>query len=213
VSANIPSAIGPVARHRPADGWRITRICLAAACGATLAEGGLILNFWPLGAGGSGPLPVRFLVEMALLLAWLPLAGFAVGLLVAAGLAAWRRQFRRLASSLFAIAAIPLRFLAVARLPVCDPWLWYAIANHARFEALASDASPPNAQPYTVVATRDVSIGFAGINPNHFVVLIYDASDAVGLDPSDRPTLWQHANPIPKGRRLYGHVFRVDEFD
>ncbi len=149
-----------------------------------------------------------------------PLAGFAIGLLIAAGISLWRRQFRRVASSVFAVAAIPVCFAVVAKVPLFDPWLWYAIANRSRFEALAASGQPSNVPKYAVVEIRDVSTGIAGLNPNHFVALIYDESDAVGLEPSERPDIWRTRSiwpafpsiPIPRGKRLYGHVFRVDEF-
>jgi hypothetical protein len=152
----------------------------------------------------------------------LPLVGLVVGLSIAAGIAVWRRHFRRMASSIFAIAAIPVCFVVVANVPLFDPWLWYAIANKTRFEALAASSPPSNGPKYAVVEGRDVSTGLAGIDPNHFVLLIYDESDAIGLEPSERPSVWRTRTmnperdptpPIPRGRRLYGHFFRVDDFE
>jgi hypothetical protein len=182
----------------------------------------LILDFWSLGASGSLQNAVRALFDLSLVLFLLPLAGFVVGLLIAAGIALWRRHFRRTASSIFAIAAIPVCFLVVARVPLFDPWLWYAMANSSRFEARATSGSRSNGPKYAVVEGRDVSTGLAGLNPNHFLVIIYDESDAVGLDPSERPSIWRTRTlnpesdpipPIPRGTRLYGHLFRVDVFE
>ncbi len=212
----------PVSRHEPADGWRPSRIWMAGAFGAMLAGSQWILDFWPLGSGGSLGRVVRPVLDLSRVLLLLPLAGFVVGLLIAAGIALWRRRFRRVASSIFAIAAIPVCFVVVAKVPLFDPWLWYAMANSTRFEALAASGPPTNGPKYAVVEGRDVSTGFAGIDPNHFVFLIYDESDAVGLEPSDRPGIWRTRTmnpgsdpirPIPRGRRLYGHLYRVDDFE
>jgi len=211
----------PASRHRPPDGWRTRRIWIAGTFGAMLAGSRRILDFWPLGAGGSPGHAIREFVDLSQVLFVLPLAGFVVGLLIAAGLGLWRRHLRRVASSLFAIMAIPVGFEVVAKVPIFDPWLWYTIANRTRFEALAARGLASDGPKYAVVEIRDVSTGFAGIDPNHFVALIYDESDAVGLEPSERPGVWGtrslwpafETKPIPRGRRLYGHFFRVDEFE
>jgi hypothetical protein len=206
-----------VLRHQPSDGWRTRRIWIAGVFGAMLAGSSRILDFWPLGASGSFRLALRELLELSQVFFLLPLAGFVVGLLIVAGIALWRRQFRRVASSIFAIMAIPVCFLIVARVPLFDPWLWYAIANGNRFETFATSDPPPNGPKYAKIEVRDVSTGFAGIDPNHFIALIYDESDAVGLEPSERPRIWQtrteFGSPLPRGRRLYGHFFRVDIFE
>ena len=212
----------PVSRYEPADGWRPRRIWIAGALGAMLAGSQWILDFWPLGAGGSLGHAVRALFDLSRVLFLLPLTGFVVGLLIAAGIALWGRHFRRVVSSIFAIAAIPVCFVVVAKVPLFDPWLWYAMANSTRFEALAASGPPSNGPKYAIVEGRDVSTGLAGLNPNHFVFLIYDESDAVGLEPSDRPGIWRTRTmnrerdpipPIPRGRQLYGHFFRVDDFE
>jgi hypothetical protein len=217
----IKLSTAPVSRYQRPDGWRIRRIWIAGAFGAMLAGSRRILDFWPLGAGGSPGHVVRVFIDLSQVLFVLPLAGFVVGLLIAAGIALWRLQLRRVASSMFAIMAIPVGFVVVAKVPIFDPWLWYSIANSTRFEALVARGSPPDGPQYAVVEIRDVSTGFAGIDPNHFVALIYDESEAVGLEPSERPDVWRtrrlwpafETKPIPKGRRLYGHFFRVDEFE
>ena len=201
----------------PSDGWRTRRIWIAGVFGAMLAGSSQILDFWPLGAIGSFRLALRELLELSQVFFLLPLAGFVAGLLIVAGIALWRRQSRRVASSIFAIMAIPVCFVIVARVPLFDPWLWYAIANGNRFETLATSDPPPNGPKYAKIEVRDVSTGFAGINPNHFIALIYDESDAVGLEPSERPSIWQtrteFGSSFPRGKRLYGHFFRVDIFD
>ena len=206
----------PVSRYQPADGWGTRRIWIAGAVGAMLAGSQRLLDFWPLGAAGSLSLGLRGLFELSGVFLLLPLAGFVVGLLIAAGAALWRRHFRRVASSIFAIAAIPICFVAVAKVPLFDPWLWYAIANGTRFEALAASDPSSNGPKYALIETWDVSTGLAGAGLNHFIALIYDESDAVGLEPSQRPSIWQtrteFGSPIPRGRRLYGHFFRVDIF-
>lgn len=130
----------PVSRYRPADGWRTRRIWIAGAFGATFPASQRILDFWPLGAGGSLGHAWRALFDLSRVPLMLPLAGLAVGLLIAAGIALWRRQGRRMASSIFAIAAISFCMVVVADVPLFDPWLWYALANRTRFEALAASA-------------------------------------------------------------------------
>jgi hypothetical protein len=201
---------------KQADGWGTRRIWIASTLGAMLAGSQRILDFWSLGAGGSLHLAVRGLLELSRVFLLLPLAGFVAGLLIAAGIALWYRHFRRVASSVFAIAAIPVCFVIIAKLPLFDPWLWYAIANSTRFEALAASDPPPNGPKYAQIEVRDVSTGMAGLGPNHFIALIYDESDAVGLEPSERPSIWrtrtEFGSPLPRGRRLYGHLFRVDIF-
>jgi hypothetical protein len=210
----------PVSRHQPTNAWGTSRIWIAGAFGALFAGGQRILDFWPLGAGGSSEHAIRALFDLSQMFFVLLLTSFVLGLLIAAGSSLWRRHFRRVASGIFAIAAIPVCIVIVANVPLFDPWLWYAIANKTRFETLAASNSPSNEPKYAVVEGRDVSIGFAGLNANHFVLLIYDETDAVGLEPFERPDIWRTRSmnpegsylPIPRGRRLYGHLFRVDEF-
>jgi hypothetical protein len=188
-----------------------------------LAGNQRILDFLPLSAPGSPASALRALLDLpGLLLMLLILMWLVMGLLVAAGVALWRGRLRRMASSLLAVAAIPVCFAAVARSPWFDPWLWYTIANAARFEALATPDPPPDGAKYALVETRDVSTGLAGVMPAHFVSLIYDESDAAGLEPSERPGIWRSRTlwpglssrpiPIPRGTRLYGHFYKVDEF-
>jgi hypothetical protein len=186
-----------------------------------LAGSNRILDFWPLGASGSAAFPIRAIFDLSRVPLLLPLAGFVAGLLIAAGIALLRRRIRRMASSILAIAAIPVCFAVVAKVPIFDPWLWYAIANRNRFETLAASGPPSNGPKYAVIEIRDVSTGFAGVDPNHFIALIYDETDAVGLEPSERPDVWRNRGlspafssiPIPRGRRLFGHFFRVDDFE
>jgi hypothetical protein len=202
---------------KQADGWGTRRIWIAGTLGAMLAGSRRTLDFWSLGAGGSLHLALRGLLELSAVFSLLPLAGFVVGLLIAAGIALWSCHFRRAASSIFAIAAIPACFAIVAKAPLFDPWIWYAMANSTRFEALAASDPPPSGPKYAQIEVRDVSTGMAGLGPNHFIALIYDESDAVGLDPSQRPSIWrirtEFGSPLPRGRRLYGHLFRVDIFE
>jgi hypothetical protein len=213
----------PVSRYEPSDGWGGQRIWIAGACGAMLAGSRWILDFWPLGARGSLGQALRTLFNFSRVLLLLPLAGFVVVLLIVAGVAWWHGHFRRGASSIFAIAAIPACFLLVAKGPIFDPWLWYAIASRTRFEALATNGPLSNEPKYALLEIRDVATSMAGIGPNHFVALIYDESDAIGLEPPERPAIWRTRSrslwpalgpiSIPKGRRLYGHFFRVDDFE
>lgn len=197
-------------------GWGLHRIWIAGTFGVMLAGSDRILDFWPLGASNSLHLALRGLLDLSRVLFLLPLAGFLVGLSIVAAVALWRRHFLRMASSIFAIMAIPICFVIVARVPLFDPWLWYVVANKTRFEAIAVSDSPWNGPKYAVIEIRDVSTGLV-INPNHFISLVYDESDAVGLDPSQRPSIWgtrtRYGSPIPRGTRLYGHFFRVDVFE
>ena len=202
------------------DRWGGWRIGIAVALGAMLAESEWVLEFWPLGASGSIGLAMRGQLETAQLLSILLMSGFGLVIAVAACIALWERRWRMLASNLIAITAIPVAFEVGANALVFDPWLWYAVSNSARFEAQAAGTAGGNEPRYAVLEQRDVSTGYVGLSPNHFVTLIYDESDAVGLDPAERPTIWRGRSlwpgadgaPIPRGRRLYGHVFRVDVY-
>jgi hypothetical protein len=211
--------------HQPSDRWGTRRIWIACACSAVSAFSPRMIDFlplgasgllWPHGSNGSFQSAIRPLFESFVLIV-LALAFFAVGLLISAGIALWHRHFRRMASSLLAIAVIPICYVVIWNAPFFDPWLWYVIANHTRFEALAASNSPSSGPKFAVIDSRDVSSGLV-INGNHFIDLVYDESDAIGLEPSERPSIWQTrtmfgATPFPKGKRLYGHFFRVDEFE
>jgi hypothetical protein len=197
--------------------WGTGRIWLAGALGAMLASSRRILSFWPVDTGGSLGVGLRSFFESSQLFVVLPLAAVVIIiLLIAAGIALWRCHFRRVASSISAIMAIPICFVIVAKVPLFDPWFWYVIANRTRFEALAASSQPSNEPKYAVVEIRNVSLSFPGFVPDRFVVLIYDESDAVGLDPSERPLIWRSRTefgyPISRARRLYGHFFLVDEY-
>jgi hypothetical protein len=209
-----PSA-DSISRYQAGGGWGTRRIWIAGTFAAMLAECPRILDFWSLGAAGSLSLALRGLFELLQLFFLLLLAGLVVGLLMAAGIALWYLHFRRAASSIFAIAAITGCILAVRKVPLFDPWVWYAIVNSSRFEALAASDPPPDGPKYTEIEVRDVSTGLV-INGNHFIPLVYDESDAVGLEPSERPSFWRTRTefglPLPRGSRLYGHLFRVDIF-
>lgn len=210
----------PDSRDRPADAWRTRRIWVGSAFGVMLAGSQRILDFWSLGASGSLGNAMRGLFNLATTFLLLPVAGFVVGLLIAAGIALWHLHARRMASSIAAILAIPICLTVVARVSLFDPWFWYVLANRTGFDALAASGSLSKGPKYAVVAGSDVSTGLAGLNPNHFVLIIYDGTDAVGLDPSERPAIWRTRSmnpegsyiPIPRGTRLFGHFFRVDEF-
>jgi hypothetical protein len=212
----------PDSQYQPADTWRTRRIWIGGIFGAKLAGSHRILDFWPLGGSGSLGSTITELLDLAGPLFLLPLAGLVVGLLIAAGIALWHGHVRRMASSVAAIIAIPICMMIIAKVSLFDPWFWYAMADRTRFEAIAASGAPANGPKYAVLEGRDVSTGLAGLGPNHFVLLIYDESDAVGLDPSERPGIWRTrtldperdpAPSIPKGRRLFGHFFRVDEFE
>jgi hypothetical protein len=163
----------PVSPHQPADGWETRRIWVAGTFGAMFAGSRWILDFWPLGAGGSLEHAVRALFDLSRVVFLLPLVGLVVGLLIAAGIALWRRHFRRVASSICAIAAIPVCFVVVANVSLFDPWLWYAIANRTRFEAFAASGPLSNGPKYAVVERRDVPTGLVGLNPNHFLCFLF----------------------------------------
>ena len=194
-----------------ADGWRTHRIWMASICGAELAASRRILDFWPLGS------VLKALFELALMLLLLPLAGFALGLVIAAGAALWRRQMRRSVSSFAAIIVAPVCFFLVARVSIFDPWFWEAFFNITRIEAIAASRSSSTEPKFAVIEIRDVSLGVT----NHFVALVYDESDAVGRTPFERSNIWRTRSlwpafssiQIPKGTRLFGHFFRVDDFE
>jgi hypothetical protein len=105
----------------------------------------------------------------------------------------------------------------IAKAPFFDPWLWYVIANHTHFEAMAASNPPSSGPKFAVIESREVSAGLV-INGNHFVALVYDESDTVGLEPSERPGIWRTramfgGMSFPRGKRLYDHFFSVDEFE
>ena len=90
------------------EGWKFARIWIAGVAGAMLPETYLILGFLP-------PLPPpfgfgRILLDLSQWIQFLTLACLIVGLSIAAIIALWRRQFRRAASSLLAVVAIPVCF-------------------------------------------------------------------------------------------------------
>ena len=216
----IVSTADVVDQSRPRDEWGTRRIWIAGAFGTIFSGSQLILDFWPLGPSNSLGFTLRGLFDLFTFFLILPLAGLVVGLVIAAGVALWRRHFRRLASSILAIAALPICVLVIAKVPVFDPWLWYAMANSARFETLVESNPSSAGSRYAIVEVRDVSTGLAGLNPNHFIAIIYDESDAIGLEPSERPNIWRTRSlwpvgsiPIPKGSRLYDHLFRVDDYE
>ena len=68
------------------------------------------------------------------------------------------------------------------------------MANNTRFEKLAAGGPPSTG---LVVEYRDVSVGFVS-NYSHFVYLVYDESNAVGLEPSQRPSTWKVRTIIPE---------------
>lgn len=211
--------------HQPSDRWGTRRIWIACACSALAAFSSRMINFlplgasgllWPHGSGGSLQGAIRPLFELLVLIV-LPLAFFVVGLLISAGIALWRGQLRKMTSSILAIAVVPICYVVVAKSPLFDPWLWYVIANYTRFEALAASNSPASGLKFAVIEDRDVSAGLV-ISGNHFIDLVYDESDAIGLEPSERPSIWRTrkmfgAVPFPRGKRLYDHFFRVDKFE
>jgi hypothetical protein len=149
------------------------------------------------------------------------LLGLVLGLLSAAAVALWHRRFRRAVSSVVAIAMIPACFISLTNVPIFDPWLWYVLANRVRFDARMAHDTASDVGRFAVIEVRDVSVGLAGLKADYFVALVYDESDAVGLAPPERPRVWQSRGlwpafpgvPIPKGRRLWGHYFRVDDFE
>jgi hypothetical protein len=112
----------PACRNDPPTGWGIQRIWIAGALGAMLAGSQQILDFWPLGAGGSLGHDVRALFDLSRVLFVLLLVCFVVGLLIAAGIALWRGHLQGMASSIFAVAAIPGGKSAAVRplAMVCD---------------------------------------------------------------------------------------------
>lgn len=205
------SGTGSVAHRQRSDRWDALRIWLAGAFGVLLAANGRLLDFLQAGGGFAGLLNFTEILLVPVLFLLIVL-----GLLVEAGVTLWWRQYRRAASSILAIMAIPVCAVVIARAPLFDPWLWYAVANKGRFEALAIHDPPPNGPKYAKTEVWDLSSGLA-VNGNHFAALVYDESDAVALQPSERPIIWQTRTefglPLPKGTRLCGHLFKVDWFE
>jgi hypothetical protein len=197
------------------DRWTIHRIWVVSGLGIWMAGAGCALDFWPLG----GPAQtLRTIVDLSRLILVILGIGILVGLLIAASVSCLRRRFRRAASNIIAILTAFLGFMIVKNVALFDPWLWYVLVNKAHFESIVANDASIN-RDYAVLVETDVSTGLAGIDPNHFVFLVFDGTDDISLDPSDRPAIWQSryisgfTAPLPKGRRLYGHFFRVDYFD
>lgn len=200
-----------VATRQRSDRWDTLRIWLAGTFGALIAAGDRLLDFLEAGSGFAGLLNFTEILLVPVLF-----LGIVLGLFVEAGVVLWRRQYRRAASSILAIVAIPVCVVVIARAPLFDPWKWYAVANKSRFETLAVHDPPPGGPKYAKTKVWDVSSGLV-VNGNHFVTLVFDESDEVGLDPAERPSIWQTRTefglPLPKGARLYGHLFKVDWFE
>lgn len=149
------------------------------------------LEFWPSLPPEAG---VAFGVRLALDLSGpfvlLCLFGFGIWLAIAAVLALIERRVRRALSLIFALVAIPLLFVAQARLNMFDPYYWYVLANEARFEAQAKSASGAGAAAFAVIEMRDVSIGMV-TTPPRYASIVYDESDEIGLNPADRSEDWK----------------------
>ena len=103
------------------DSWGTTRIWVAGIFGVAFAGSQMILDFWPIGFGGSLGVTLRAFFDLSRLPFLLLLAGFIVVLLIAAGIALWRRHFRRVMSSILAVVAIPICVAVVAWVPLFDP--------------------------------------------------------------------------------------------
>jgi len=151
------------------------------------------LDFWPVGLASNLRELIDLLGTPLLLLSTLiALLSFLGGAIISL----YRRRFRRMASSLAAIAVVPLCFLTVVRATIFDPWLWYVVLNKSDFDALA--AGRENMQPLMVM--RDVSTGIAGLNSNHFIEIIYSESNIDG-----------HRTAHSVTTHLYGNFYRRDE--
>jgi hypothetical protein len=77
---------------------------------------------WPHGSSGSLQSVIRPLFELMVLIV-LPLGFFGVGLLISAGIALRRHHFRQMATSILAVAVIPICYVVIAKAPFFDPWL------------------------------------------------------------------------------------------
>lgn len=150
----------------------------------------MALKFFPMPKGGVG-FGLRLSLDLAAPPVFFGLLGFAIWLAVAAMLAAIKRRFRRAASLIIAIIAIPLAGLVLGRLFIFDPYYWYVVANKDRFTAEAKAASKAGSPAFAVLETRDVSIGMVTTPPT-FVSIIYDESDGIGFDPSARSQEWRN---------------------
>ena len=162
-----------------------------------------VLEFFPMPKGGLG-FGLRLALNFAVPFVGFFVIGFAIWLAVAAMLASIKRRFRRAASLIIAIIAIPLAALVLGRLFIFDPYYWYVVANKDRFTAEAKAASKATSPAFAVLESRDVSFGLA-TNPPTFISIIYDESDEIGLDPSARSPEWRtvHQQQIERAAGSY----------
>lgn len=178
-----------MAEHRRVDAYAFHLVWLAIGTTTVFMAQMRVLEFFPQPREGVG-FALRLALDFAAPLVFFGLLGFAVWLAVAAMLAAIKRRFRRAASLVIAIVAIPLAGLVLGRLFIFDPYYWYVVANKDRFTAEAKAASKEGSPAFAVLESRDVSFGLA-TNPPTFASIIYDESGEIGLDASARSPEWR----------------------
>ena len=178
-----------MAEHRRVDTYAFHLVWLAIGLTTIFVVQMTVLEFFPMPKGGLG-FGLRLALDLAVPFVGIFVTGFAIWLAVAAVLASIKRRFRRAASHVIAIIAIPLAALILGRLFIFDPYYWYVVAHKDRFIAEAKAASKSGSPSFAVLETRDVSFGLA-TNPPTFISIIYDESDEIGLDPLARSQEWR----------------------
>lgn len=178
-----------MAEHRRVDAYAFHLVWLAIGFTTIYMVQMTVLEFFPMPKAGVG-FGLRLALDMAVPFVGLFITGFAIWLAVAMVLAAVKRHFRRTASLIAAIIAIPLAGLVLGRLFIFDPYYWYVVVHHDHFTAEAKSASKAGSLAFAVLETRDVSIGMV-TNPPTYISIIYDESDEIGLDPSARSQEWR----------------------
>ena len=186
----------------PRDAWHVRRMVAACLLGTACAVYIRIFDFWPLGGGGlAGEL--RGLLDFpGSLLLFLPTYFMVFIWFVSAIVALFRRHIRLMASNVIATALAFGCLATVITVPIFDPWFWYVVINKPRLEALVAANQATGTSPRSAIIDEwDVSTGFAGVSPNHFIALIYDENDGADIEVSD--AIRKH---------LYSHFYRRDTY-
>ncbi len=186
----------------PRDAWHLYRMVAACLLSTACAVYIQAFDFWPLDGGGlAGEL--RFLLDFpGSLVLFLPTYISVFIWLVSAIVALFRRRFRLVASNVIALALAFGCFATVMIVPIFDPWFWYVVINRSRLEAVVAAHQVSGTKPKSVtIGDWDVSTGFAGVSPNHFVALIYDENEGADVEAPD--AIKKH---------LYGHFYRQDTY-
>lgn len=203
-------------RSSVTDHYPMSRVWFAAVLSSAIGCIASFYDFWEVAKPSSAVSSVQAKVGVVVLLLELVMAtNFLLLVLVLVGaLRAGRR--REAACTVSAMAAIPLCFMFADEVPVLDPWWWFVSTDNSLLSLAAAKESPRHAT-WEVLEIRYVSSGFLSTPPG-YAVLVYDATDVVGIAPSGRPPSWEHRDVVdknrdtfPRSKNVRGHIFRVYE--